>query len=89
MLNARFRHSAGWITLQGLPVAWCPKYRKRVLGGRVALRLNEVLGGIAAPWQIVAREGVLWSKSYLAAPVRYVPEATVRSCIEHQWDQVA
>ncbi len=42
----------------GLHVVWCPKYRRRVLGGRVALRLNELLDEIAADndWQIVARE---------------------------------
>jgi putative transposase len=41
-----------------LHVVWCPKYRKRVLGGRVATRLNELLDEIAADndWQIVARE---------------------------------
>jgi putative transposase len=42
----------------GLHVVWCPKYPKRVLGGRVAPRLNELLDEIAADndWQIVARE---------------------------------
>ncbi|MHB1533762.1 MAG: IS200/IS605 family transposase [Acidimicrobiales bacterium] len=58
MSDARFRRSAGGVTSLGLHVVWCPKYRKRVLGGRVATRLNELLDEIAADndWQIVARE---------------------------------
>jgi len=32
---------------------------------------------------------VLWSKSYLAASVGYVSEATARRYIEHQWDDAA
>lgn len=36
------------------------------------------------PW--LARRRVLWSKSYVAASVGYVSEATVRRDIEHQWD---
>jgi len=58
MSNTRFRRSAGGVTSLGLHVVWCPKYRKRLLGGRVAARLNERLDEIAADndWQIVARE---------------------------------
>lgn len=58
MSDARFRRSAGGVTSLGLHVVWCPKYRTRVLGGRVAFRLNELLDEIAAEndWQIVARE---------------------------------
>jgi len=134
MSDARFRRSAGGVTSLGLHVVWCPKYRKRLLGGRVALRLNELLDEIAGEndWRIVAREvmpdhvhifvrvrptdspaevarkfkgrtsrvlraefawlgrrRVLWSKSYFAASVGYVSEATVRRYIEHQWDVVA
>lgn len=46
------------VTSLGLHGVWCPKYRRRVLGGRVALRLNELLDEIADEndWQIVARE---------------------------------
>jgi len=134
MSDTRFRRSAGGVTSLGVHVLWCPKYRRRVRGGRVALRLNELLDEIAAEndWQIVAREvmadhvhifvrvrptdspadvaakftgrtsrvlraefawlgwrRVLWSKSYVAASVGYVSEATVRRHIEHQWDAVA
>jgi putative transposase len=118
----------------GLHLVWCPKYRRPLLGGRVAARLDELFDEIAAGngWQIVAREvmpdhvhifvrvgptdspaevarrfkgrtwrvlrgefawlgrkKVLWSKSYFAASVGYVSEATVRRCIEHQWDKAA
>ncbi len=39
-------------------LVWCPKYRRRLLAGRVATRLNELLDEVAADndWQIVARE---------------------------------
>jgi len=58
MSDARFRRSAGGVTSLGLHVVWCPKYRGRLLGGRVALCLNELLDEIAGEndWQIVARE---------------------------------
>jgi len=48
MSDARFRRSAGGVTSLGSHVVWCPKYRRRVRGGRVALRLNELLDEIAA-----------------------------------------
>ena len=37
---------------------WCPKYRRRVLGGRVAARLRELIGQEATEWggEIVAGE---------------------------------
>jgi len=37
----------------------------------------------------LGRRRVLWSKSYFAASVGYVSEATVRRYIEHQWEAVA
>lgn len=42
----------------GLAPGVCPKYRRRVLGGRVAARCGELLEQIAAEhgWQIVAKE---------------------------------
>ena len=131
---ARFRRSSGGVTSLGLHVVWCPKYRKRVLRGRVACRLDELLVEVAAErrWEIVASEVMpdhvhlfirvgstdspgevaralkgrtarvlrqefwwlrkgpaLWSKSYFAASVGYVSEATVHRYIEHQWDEAA
>ncbi|MDA8288143.1 MAG: IS200/IS605 family transposase [Actinomycetota bacterium] len=58
MPDARFRRTAGGVSSLGLHAVWCPKYRKRVLGGRVVQRLNELLDEIGAEngWQIVARE---------------------------------
>ena len=37
---------------------WCPKYRHRILGGRVARRLEELLAQVAEEhqWDIVASE---------------------------------
>lgn len=42
----------------GLHLARCPKYRHRMLGGRVACRLDELLEEMPEEhgWQIVARE---------------------------------
>ena len=58
MSTARFRCSSGGVTSLGLHVVWCPKYRKRLLGERVAVRLSGLLDEIAADhgWEIVASE---------------------------------
>jgi putative transposase len=42
----------------GLHVVWCPKYRRRVLGGRVAERLDELIRQKADEhgWTVVALE---------------------------------
>ncbi|MFF4259217.1 IS200/IS605 family transposase [Streptomyces sp. NPDC001663] len=42
----------------GLHVVWCPKYRRRILGGRVAVRLRELIEAKAAEkgWEIIALE---------------------------------
>jgi putative transposase len=58
MSSARFRRSAAGISSLGLLVVWRPQYRRRLLGGRVAARLNELLDEIALDngWQIVAGE---------------------------------
>lgn len=79
MSGQRFRRTPGGVCSLGLHLVWCPKYRRRVLGGRVALRCGELLDQVAAEhgWEIVAKE------------VGYVSESTVRRYIEHQWDSVA
>jgi len=58
MSSSRFRRSAGGVTSLGLHLVWCPKRRRRLLGGRVAVRLGGLLEGIAAgnTWEIVAKE---------------------------------
>ncbi|WP_449329517.1 IS200/IS605 family transposase [Salininema proteolyticum] len=51
------RYSGGVYDL-GYHVVWCPKYRRRVLGGRVAERLRELIKQKAAEknWEIIACE---------------------------------
>ncbi len=51
------RYSSGVSDL-GYHVVWCPKYRRRVLGGPVAARLRELIETKAAEknWEIVALE---------------------------------
>jgi len=50
--------SAGGVYDLGLHVVWCPKYRRRVLGGPVGVRLRELIDVKAAEhgWRIVACE---------------------------------
>lgn len=58
MSTARFGRSSGGVTSLGLHVVWCPKYRKRLLGERVAVRLSGLLEEIVDDhgWEIVASE---------------------------------
>ena len=58
MSERRFRRTPGGVSSLGLRVVWCPKYRRRTVGGRVARRLSELLEQIAGEhgWQIMAKE---------------------------------
>ena len=58
MSSSRLRRSAGGVTSLGLHLVWCTKYRHRILGGRFARRLEELLTQIAEEhqWEIVASE---------------------------------
>jgi putative transposase len=58
MSERRFRRTPGGVCSLGLHVVWCPKYRRRILGGRVAARCGELLEQIAAEhgWEVVAKE---------------------------------
>jgi putative transposase len=60
---------------------WCPKYRRRLLGGRVAIGLAELVGRIATEndWQIVAKE-VMADHVHLFVRVRRIdaPAEVVR-----------
>jgi putative transposase len=58
MSGRRFRRTSGGVSLLGLHLVWCPKYRRRIVGGRLAARGGELLEQIAGErgWQIVARE---------------------------------
>lgn len=54
----KVRRFSGGVYDLGLHVVWCPKYRRRVLGGRVAERLDELIRQKAAErgWTVVALE---------------------------------
>lgn len=58
MSGRRFRRTPGGVCSLGLHLVWCPKYRRRILGGRVAARCGQLLDQIAAEhgWEIVAKE---------------------------------
>jgi putative transposase len=58
MSERRFRRTPGGVCSLGLHLVWCPKYRRRVLGGRVADRCAELLNQVACErgWEIVASE---------------------------------
>ena len=58
MSDPRFGRSAAGVSSLGLHVAWCPEYRRRLLGGAVAARLSELLDEVAVDngWEVVARQ---------------------------------
>jgi putative transposase len=58
MSQRRFRRTPGGVSSLGLRLVWCPKYRGRILGGRVAARCGELLEQIAVErgWQIVVKQ---------------------------------
>lgn len=58
MSERRFCLTLGGVCSLGLHLVWCPKNRRRILGGRVVARCDELLVQIAGEhgWQIVARE---------------------------------
>lgn len=58
MSKRRYRRTPGGVCSLGLHLVWCPKYRRRILGGRVAARCDELLEQIATEhgWEIVAKE---------------------------------
>lgn len=54
----RFRGTPGGVCWLGQQVVWCPMYRRRVVGGRVAAGCGELLERIADErrWEMVAQE---------------------------------
>ncbi|MGH3635948.1 IS200/IS605 family transposase [Mycobacterium sp.] len=58
MSERRFRRNPGGVCSLGLHLVWCRKYRRRILGGRVAARCGELLEQITVGhgWEIVAKE---------------------------------
>ena len=57
-MTRKVRRYSGGVYDLGLHVVWCPKYRRRVLGGRVAVRLRELIEQKATEkgWEIIAVE---------------------------------
>jgi putative transposase len=49
---------------------------------------RETSGVLAGEFGWLGRKRVLWSKSYVAASVGSVSQATVGRCIERRWDAV-
>ena len=43
MSNPRYRSNAGSVFNLHYHMVWCPKYRKKILGGAIAERLKELL----------------------------------------------
>lgn len=57
-MTRKVRQFSGGVYDLGLHVVWCSKYRRKVLGGRVAARLDELIREKADErgWDIVALE---------------------------------
>jgi REP-associated tyrosine transposase len=57
-VTRKVRRYSGGVYDLGLHIVWCPKYRRRVLVGRVAVRLRELIEAKAAEkdWEIIALE---------------------------------
>ncbi|WP_425473584.1 IS200/IS605 family transposase [Streptomyces tailanensis] len=57
-VTRKVRQFSGGVYDLGLHVVWCPKYRRPVLDGRVAVRLEELIRQKADErgWKIVALE---------------------------------
>lgn len=57
-VTRKVRRYSGGVYDLGLHVVWCPKYRRRVLEGPVAVRLRELIEQKAAEkgWEIIAVE---------------------------------
>lgn len=58
MSGQRFRRTPAGVCSLSLTLVLCPRYRRRVLGRRVARRLDELIEAITAEhgWHIVAHE---------------------------------
>ncbi|WGD45035.1 IS200/IS605 family transposase [Streptomyces cathayae] len=59
-MTRKVRRFSGGVYDLGLHVVWCPKYRRPVLDGRVAERLDELIRAKAdeRDWEIIALEVV-------------------------------
>jgi REP-associated tyrosine transposase len=101
-VTRKVRRYSGGVYDLGLHVVWCPKYRRRVLGGRVAVRLRELIEAKAAEkgWEIIATRVLRsefphlksqmptpWSSSFFVASVGAVSADTVEKYINTQWER--
>ncbi|MET8132601.1 IS200/IS605 family transposase [Streptomyces sp. NPDC005251] len=95
------RYSSGVYDL-GLHVVWCPKYRRRVLDGQVAVRLRELIETKATEkgWEVMALEvkpdhvhlfvkhGPKASASYVANQFKGVTSHVLREEFPHLRSQM-
>jgi putative transposase len=87
MSERRFRRTQGGVCSLGLHLVWCAKYRRRVLGGRVAARCGELREQVAVEqgWEVVAKEvmpnhlHLFVGDGPIDAPASVVRAFTVRS----------
>jgi putative transposase len=58
MSERRLRRTPGGVRSLGLHLVWCPKYRRRILGGHGVARCGELLEQVAGEhsWEIAAKE---------------------------------
>jgi len=77
-VTRKVRRYSGGVYDLGLHVVWCPKYRRRVLGGRVAARLRELIEQKATEkgWEIIALEVM---PDHVHLFVRHEPTASASS----------
>ncbi|PJJ04127.1 putative transposase [Streptomyces sp. 2333.5] len=74
-MTRKVRRFSGGVYDLGLHVVWCPKYRRPVLGGRVAGRLEEPIRAKAEErgWEIIALE-VMADQVHLV--VKHAPKSS-------------
>ena len=74
-VTRKVRRFSGGVYDFGLHVVWRPKYRRRVLGGRVAVRLRELIEAKAAEkgWEITALEVM---PDHVHLSVKHEPKAS-------------
>jgi putative transposase len=80
--EGRFHYTPGGLCSLGLRLVWCPKYRRRVLGGRVtrgcAERVERIVGEHG--WHVVAANDRMPHHAYLSAVgPNYAPTVLVQA----------
>jgi putative transposase len=82
-VTRKVRRYCGGVYDVGPHVVWCPKYRRRVLGGPVAVRLRELIEQKAAEkgWEVIALEVM---PDHVHLLVKHEPKASA-SYVAHQF----